>query len=407
MRYWWTLGLATIILLALAAIPPASTRAVATFTVESTLVGPGTNDSNTADNVCDNGSGVCTFRAAIQQANATPGQDTIDFNIPGSDPGCSGLTGVCTIFVDSLWPAITDSVILNGTTQPGWAGAPLIELYGGNAGLNADGLRITGGNSTVKGLAINRFGGDGIELSIAGGNTIVQNFIGTDPTGLVTDPVPASSGDELGNLGHGVYVNGTAGNTIGGSNGPEAACADASDDDGDGFVNDGCPQVGSFSETGVDCQDAADAPDEDPGNPVTDDDAVVNDGCLARGLGNIISGSGRKDNNFHSHGVYILGAGATGNNVLGNFIGIDFKGSAAGNSNFDGNNGSGVTIDNASGNTIGSTDATSRNYISLNNDEGVWINAANASTNIVQGNYIGTDYTGAVDRGLCPARAEE
>ena len=59
-----------------------------------------------------------------------------------------------------------------------------IELDGTNAGASADGLHITAGGSTIKGLVINRFGANGIEMSTNGGNTIEGNFIGTDVTGL-------------------------------------------------------------------------------------------------------------------------------------------------------------------------------------------------------------------------------
>ncbi len=62
-------------------------------------------------------------------------------------------------------------------------------------------------------------------------------------------------------------------------------CTGAVDDDGDTLVNDGCPTVGSFPESGVaGCANAVDEADEDPGAPVTDDDTVVNDGCPAVGV---------------------------------------------------------------------------------------------------------------------------
>src|SRR2546421_11324470 len=55
--------------------------AATTFTVNSTGDGA---DSNTADGVCNDGAGNCTLRAAIQQANATPGTDTINYSVTGS-----------------------------------------------------------------------------------------------------------------------------------------------------------------------------------------------------------------------------------------------------------------------------------------------------------------------------------
>jgi hypothetical protein len=64
-----------------------------------------------------------------------------------------------------------------------------------------------------------------------------------------------------------------------------ADCADAVDNDGDGFVNDGCPQVGGLSESIFvgGCADAAD----------TDGDTVVNDGCPS--VGNTLSFLDQRD----------------------------------------------------------------------------------------------------------------
>src|SRR4051794_26262642 len=56
-------------------------HAATTFTVNSTGDGA---DNNLADNVCNDGSGNCSLRAAIQQANATSGTDTINFSVTGT-----------------------------------------------------------------------------------------------------------------------------------------------------------------------------------------------------------------------------------------------------------------------------------------------------------------------------------
>src|SRR5262249_26044535 len=58
---------------------------------------------------------------AIDQANMNPGPDTVNFNI---DPG--GAQTITPFFL----PQITDAVTIDGTTQPGFAGQPLIELSG-------------------------------------------------------------------------------------------------------------------------------------------------------------------------------------------------------------------------------------------------------------------------------------
>ena len=63
------------------------------------------------------------------------GTNSIDFDIPG--------TGVQTIEPASPLPAITNPVLIDGFSQPGYAGTPLIELNGSQAGAG-DGLTITG-----------------------------------------------------------------------------------------------------------------------------------------------------------------------------------------------------------------------------------------------------------------------
>jgi len=81
-------------------------------------------------------------------------------------------------------PAVTDPVILDGTTQPGFAGSPLVELSGVNIpSFGGRGLSIVAGSSTVKGLIINRWTQDGLRLETGGGNVIQGNYIGTNAVG--------------------------------------------------------------------------------------------------------------------------------------------------------------------------------------------------------------------------------
>lgn len=106
-------------------------------------------------------------------------------------------------------------------------------------------------------------------------------------------------------------------------------------------------------------------------------------GSVIPGMGNVISGN-RQD------GVVIIGRDAVQNTVIANLIGTDITGSEAlGNANI------GVFIDNASHNYIGGTDEQSRNIISGNGWEGIFINDSSAVYNIIAGNYIGTDITGS------------
>jgi hypothetical protein len=114
------------------------------------------------------------------------------------------------------------------------------------------------------------------------------------------------------------------------------------------------------------------------------------------GGGNVISGN--------SLGIALSGAsGASGNVIEGNYIGTDITGTAAvGNSN-------GVSLGGgATYNVIGGTTAAARNIISGNRNadlyngegSGIYISQQGIpgsvpSYNVVEGNYIGTDATGA------------
>ena len=158
------------------AIQPHAHAAAKTFTVNAT---GNSQDTNPGDGICLTSSGNCSLRAAIQEANANTGKDTIAFNIPGTgvqiiSPGPNGL-------LDD----ITDPVIIDGSTQPGFNGSPLIEIEGSNAGNNVNALTITAGNSSVLHLIINRFDGSGIRITSAGGNTIQGNYIGTSAAGTL------------------------------------------------------------------------------------------------------------------------------------------------------------------------------------------------------------------------------
>lgn len=107
-------------------------------------------------------------------------------------------------------------------------------------------------------------------------------------------------------------------------------------------------------------------------------------GGTGAGDGNIISGS-------VSRGVEIQGPSTT---VQGNKIGTDASGSVD-----LGNGGDGVYVQGTAGFvTIGGATADARNVISGNGGNGVKL--SNSGSNVsVQGNYIGTDATGATDLG--------
>src|SRR4051794_943529 len=85
--------------------------ALSTFVVSSTGDAPAVDSSKGAETAA----GTITLRSAIQAANAHPndgaGPDRVEFLIPGP--------GVQTIVPSSLFPAITDPIVIDGYTQPG------------------------------------------------------------------------------------------------------------------------------------------------------------------------------------------------------------------------------------------------------------------------------------------------
>ena len=158
----------------------------------------------------------CTLRAAIEEANASAGADTINFAIPGAGPH--------TISPGSELPTITQTVTIDGYTQSGASPNTLaqpdktnavlkIELSGPPSapppGQFVNGLELSGANasnSVIRGLVINHYD-DGIFIGNGAGYKIEGNFIGTDPGGTV----------RTGNRSAGVDTLSTSNTTIGGT----------------------------------------------------------------------------------------------------------------------------------------------------------------------------------------------
>ncbi len=323
----------------------------------SVVTVPSTADPG--DGLCD--LAECTLREAIDAANASPVTDNINFNINTTDPGYVTSTDSFRIQPGSALPTITEPVVIDGYTQPGASpntngpGLGLntvlkIELDGSNAGANANGLRITGGGSTVRGLVINRFTEAGASVETNGDNVIEGNFIGTDITGTL----------DLGNTQNGVIIHGSN-NTIGGTT-PGARNV-ISGNNYDGVVITGV----SFSATGNVVQgnfigtDVTGTTALGNGSIGVEIDNASNNtiGGTVPGARNVISGN--------VTGVLIAGSGTTGNLILGNFIGTDVSGTLALGNAFDGVR---IHLD-ASNNAVGGTDPGAGNTIAFNGTAGV------------------------------------
>jgi CSLREA domain-containing protein len=211
---WWAL-LALLVLggaVVLAALSSGSAEAAITFTVNSTG-DQGEPAASRGDGLCDWDAATtgpqCTLRAAIQEANATSGADTIEFNIGGTG-------GLKTISPSSALPIITEALTIDGYTQTGARPNSLaegndalinVQLDGVNAGSVVPGLRIDASDTTIKGLIIRRFSDFGIVIYGLGGegNSVEGNFIGINRDGIT----------DRGNS-DGVFIEG-ASNTVGGA----------------------------------------------------------------------------------------------------------------------------------------------------------------------------------------------
>ena len=136
----------------------------------------------------------------MADAYPEPSTSTILFDI-GS--------GTQTIAPSSALPQITHAVVIDGTSQTGFSGSPLIVLNGTKAGSETNGLDITASGCAIKSLVINGFGGNGVVIE--GGtasNVVAGDYIGTDFGG--TQAVP--------NMNSGVLIdNGATDNTVGGT----------------------------------------------------------------------------------------------------------------------------------------------------------------------------------------------
>ncbi|MBZ0299469.1 MAG: S8 family serine peptidase, partial [Anaerolineae bacterium] len=332
--------------------------------------------ADTNDGICD---ADCSLREALTVANGTTGiKETIKFNIGGGGLQTMVLNGAAY----GPLPAITDSVIIDGTTQPGYSGSPLIEIDGSNVAdstpeLNL-GLNIPVGNSTVRGLVINRFLYGGIGLTFSGNNILEANYVGTEPDGTTAAP----------NL-YGVIICSSDDNHVGGPLASQRNLISGNLDDGINLcqlpgglfpVADNNVIQGNY--IGVDVTGSARLANGDDGIKI--EDAITTlIGGLATGAGNVISGN-------TNGGVTIIGPVSNGNWIQGNIIGPN----AAGTQMLTGNvsNADGIYLSDSSDNLIGGSSDGAGNLIS-GNLRAIRLVGTSAN-NDIRGNRIGTNAAG-------------
>jgi parallel beta-helix repeat protein len=308
-----------------------------------------------------NDAGPGSFRQAITDANAnvTPSPDKIVFNIPGA--------GIKVISLLTPLPEITDPLVIDGSTQPGYAGAPLIELDGANVGV-ASGLVITAAHTYVGGLAIGRFQGAGVVLRSDDGSTIQANYIGVDATGTLARP---------NNLG--IQVSNSRNNLIGGSLAGNRNVISGNLSHGVELAGNNNLVQGNF--IGTNSAGTAAIGNGSSGVEISGTNNLI--GGNSPGTSNLISG-----NNI---GINIASSGTT---IQGNLIGTDVSGTSR-VSNMIGVQAeirmSAFEIPNT---VIGGLTPGARNVISGNLLNIVLDVVVHGPGVIIQGNYIGTDVTG-------------
>jgi hypothetical protein len=314
-------------------------------------------------NTADSGDG--SLRQAILDADSGPGGDTIAFAVNGG--------GVQTIQPTSALPAITKAATIDGTTQPGFDGSPLVVVNGSlfNNGPNGFGFHITASQVTVRGLVVNGFTGSDFRLDGAGGDVIAGDYIGTDVTGTVAVSGASNVANE------GLFIL-SANNTVGG---PTADDRDLISGNYFGLFISGTLTTGNLVQGDY------------IGTDVTGTQALHNNfgvqleapGIASGGPGNTVSG-----NVISGNGIGVLAIDGLDNVFRGNRIGTDPTGTRAVP------NGGGLELLDESHDTVGGAAAGAGNLISGNTGVGLAIQGSSLGTPglQIQGNYLGTDVTG-------------
>jgi CSLREA domain-containing protein len=358
------------------------------ITVDSTGDAP---DANVGNGVCDDGSGNCTLRAAIEEANSEAGPQTISFNI-------APLNGtVKTISPASSLPDIDSEIHIDGFTQddavPNTADMPepmnaeiRVMIDGSSLATSEAGFQYgsTATGSSVKGLSIVNCPGSAIAIYYVSNITVSGVYLGVEPDGITsgTNGADDNSATPV-NTGYNVTANNSPGIKVGGSMpedrfisvasaGRSIQIASGSDN---GIVQGGYIGVAADGETaisnaggGVGIFDSA-------------DDFLV--GGTIPGARNLVSG------NTVSGATGITVDNVSGGVIQNNLVGTDWTGLVALP------NSTGINVGTGSTDILvgGGTDAE-RNVVGASNIVGMHIGGAD---NVVSGNYVGLGADGVTD----------
>ncbi len=332
----------------------------------NTIGGSASTDANV---ISANGAAGVLFGDAASTGN------TVEYNYIGTDSSGDSIGNAHEGLLDfGNSETISNNVIsgngYSGMSLPGNSNTVTGNRIGTNpAGTAAvpnahPGIYINGFYNAINGNTISGNSESGVEIDTSSFNTVENNQIGTNPAGTVAIP----------NQQAGVLVTGTL-NQI-------------SDDLISGNVTSGVALEGESNTVegcliGTDSTGSTAIPNIREGIYVNSSYNTV--GGTTAAARNVISGNTGGNASF---GVSLDTVSATNNVVEGNYIGTNSAGTAA-LGNVDGV----IVQEGASDNTIGSATAGGGNVISGNTNDGILITNSGTTTT-VEGNDIGTDYTG-------------
>jgi hypothetical protein len=317
--------------------------------------------------------GPGSLRAAMYYVTDHPGA-TVKFNIPTSDPGYSN--GVFNIHLTGyLPPLVTNGMVIDGSTQPGFTSKPLIVVDGSQiipeTFTPTSGLLIYAASNQVKNISFQGFSWNGLTLEYADAtnNAIAGCWLGLDSTGSNAAP----------NEYQGILIDqGASRNTVGGTNALARNVISGNSQYGL-WISDtnttGNVVLGNYIGT-------------DASGSFAVSNAFGGIGLFYSSAGQVIGGTNALARNVISGnvsaGIWLSGAGVSNNLVENNYVGLNAAGNAAIANSFAGI----YVINGASSNTI------LDNVISGNYSEGLRLSDPGTSANLVQGNLIGTDANG-------------
>ena len=269
--------------------------------------------------------------------------------------------------------------------------APGNVISGNYIGLNAAGTAALaqGGNGIFVDSADDTIGGTVAGArNVISGNALPAVFIGMDATRVVVQGnwfgTDAGGTYGVANSGNGVYIDRSPNNLVGSTNALGRNVF--GEDHNPGVYIYGAAATGNTVEGNYVGTNAAGTAALSFGNGIIVDGANGNRiGVAVAGGGNLVSGN-------PSPAIDLID-GASGNAILGNVVGLDPTGA------FAVPNIKGILVNASPSNVIGGTTAAERNVVSGNTSYGIEVRSAGASGTRITGNYIGTDFTGELDRG--------